>query len=192
MIAYDRAGSGVPLVLVGGAFSYRRYPRPGRTGSAAPGCARFTVYSYDRRGRGDSGDTAPYAVGREIEDLGAVIEAASRPTCGGCRPARCWPCRSAATACRSSGWPSGGRPWWSALGPGEHRPTCVSGSLTWSARERGARRCTLFVVDGMGAPSFVPRLLRLMPGGVEELTAVANTLPYDVRAGGAGETGRPL
>jgi pimeloyl-ACP methyl ester carboxylesterase len=38
--------------------------------------AHFTVYSYDRRGRGDSGDTQPYAVEREIEDLATVIDAA--------------------------------------------------------------------------------------------------------------------
>ena len=73
-IAYDRAGSGDPLVLIGGAFSYRRYP--GQVKLAELLAAHFTVYSYDRRGRGDSGDTAPYAVDREIEDLGAVIEAA--------------------------------------------------------------------------------------------------------------------
>lgn len=59
-IAYDRTGAGEPLVLVGGAFSYRRFP--GQVKLAELLSARFTVYSYDRRGRGDSGDTAPYAV----------------------------------------------------------------------------------------------------------------------------------
>ena len=70
-IAYDRTGTGDPLVLVGGAFSYRRYP--GQVRLAELLAARFTVYNYDRRGRGDSGDTAPYATEREIEDLAAVI-----------------------------------------------------------------------------------------------------------------------
>ena len=73
-IAYDREGDGDPLVLVPGAFSYRRYP--GQVKLAGLLAARFTVYSYDRRGRGDSGDTKPYAVEREIEDLAAVIDAA--------------------------------------------------------------------------------------------------------------------
>src|SRR5260370_21101604 len=73
-IAYDRTGAGEPLVLVGGAFSYRRYPAQVKLAELL--AARFTVYSYDRRGRGDSGDTAPYAVEREIEDLAAVIGAA--------------------------------------------------------------------------------------------------------------------
>lgn len=72
-IAYDRVDDGDPLVLVPGAFSYRRYP--GQVRLAGLLAARFTVYSYDRRGRGDSGDSKPYAVEREIEDLAAVIDA---------------------------------------------------------------------------------------------------------------------
>ncbi len=76
-IAYDREGEGDPLILVPGAFSYRRYP--GQVKLAGLLAARFTVYSYDRRGRGDSGDTKPYAVEREIEDLAAVINAAGGP-----------------------------------------------------------------------------------------------------------------
>src|SRR5580692_4174720 len=72
-IAYDRTGAGDPVVLVAGAFSYRRYP--GQVKLAELLSARFTVYNYDRRGRGDSGDTQPYAIEREIEDLAAVIGA---------------------------------------------------------------------------------------------------------------------
>ena len=42
---------------------------------------QFTVYTWDRRGRGDSSDTTPYSVQREIEDLGALVAAAGRPCC---------------------------------------------------------------------------------------------------------------
>jgi len=103
VIAYDRTGSGEPLILIGGAFSYRRYP--GQVKLAGLLAAHFTVYSYDRRGRGDSGDTGRYAVEREIADLDAVIQAAGGPTCGGCPPARCWPWKRPRPACRSPGWP---------------------------------------------------------------------------------------
>lgn len=72
VIAYDRTGDGPPLVYVGGAFNLRSAGEP----VAALLKSRFTVLSYDRRGRGDSGDTAPYAVEREIEDLAAVLDAA--------------------------------------------------------------------------------------------------------------------
>jgi pimeloyl-ACP methyl ester carboxylesterase len=67
-IAFDRSGEGPPLVLVGGALSDRS------TASMAGHLAeRFTVIAYDRRGRGDSGDTAPYEVDREVDDLLALI-----------------------------------------------------------------------------------------------------------------------
>ncbi|WP_228771821.1 alpha/beta fold hydrolase [Actinokineospora iranica] len=72
MIAYECLGSGPALVLVGGAFSDRDSARP-LAGLLASG---FSVHIYDRRGRGGSGDTPPYAVEREIEDLAAVIAAA--------------------------------------------------------------------------------------------------------------------
>src|SRR5262245_36078431 len=72
-IAYDQYGDGPALVLVGGAFQHRALDP--RTAELAELLAkRFTVYHYDRRGRGDSGDTMPYAVAREIEDLAAVID----------------------------------------------------------------------------------------------------------------------
>jgi pimeloyl-ACP methyl ester carboxylesterase len=73
-IAYETLGSGPPLILVDGALCYRA------SGPARPLAEqlqdRFTVYIYDRRGRGESGNTLPYAVEREVEDLEALIEAA--------------------------------------------------------------------------------------------------------------------
>jgi pimeloyl-ACP methyl ester carboxylesterase len=73
VIAFDRFGQGPPIVLVGGAFQHRAFDPP--TGSLAERLSEhFAVYNYDRRGRGDSGDTPPYAVERELEDLEAVIE----------------------------------------------------------------------------------------------------------------------
>ena len=60
-------------MLVGGAFQHRAVD-PRTTQLAELLAGQFTVYHYDRRGRGDSGDTTPYAVGREIDDLAALIE----------------------------------------------------------------------------------------------------------------------
>ena len=70
-IAYERAGSGPALVLVDPALGYRGFDNVRGLGERLT--ADFTVYSYERRGRGDSGDTPPYAVEREVEDLAAVI-----------------------------------------------------------------------------------------------------------------------
>ena len=72
-IAYDREGDGPLVVIVGGAFNDRNTWSELATALAGQG---FTALSYDRRGRGESGDTQPYAVEREIEDLTAVIAAA--------------------------------------------------------------------------------------------------------------------
>lgn len=71
-IAYDTFGKGPALILVNGAFA----ARASNTELAQLLAAHFTVYSYDRRGRGDSGDTQPYSVNREIEDIEALIEEA--------------------------------------------------------------------------------------------------------------------
>jgi pimeloyl-ACP methyl ester carboxylesterase len=68
-IAFDRLGAGPPLVLVGGA-STTRGVHARLAELLAPD---FTVLNYDRRGRGGSDDTPPYAVEREIQDLGVVI-----------------------------------------------------------------------------------------------------------------------
>src|SRR5438034_4345210 len=73
-IAFDQQGHGPALILVNGAMSTR-------SDGSKPEIARllaqhFTVYAYDRRGRGDSGDTKPYAVDREIEDIDALIDKA--------------------------------------------------------------------------------------------------------------------
>jgi pimeloyl-ACP methyl ester carboxylesterase len=73
-IAYEHTGNGPAVVLVDGAMCHRG------GGPMRPLAAllsdHFTVYAYDRRGRGESGDTPPYAVAREIEDLHAVLDAA--------------------------------------------------------------------------------------------------------------------
>ena len=71
-IAFDRVGDGPPLILVGGAFQHRAIDLTSAR-LAELLAPRLTVFLYDRRGRGDSGDTAPYAVEREIEDLEALI-----------------------------------------------------------------------------------------------------------------------
>ena len=73
-IAYETVGQGPPLILVDGAL-LQRSSGQSRKLAAALGDA-FTVYVYDRRGRGESSDTAPYTVQREVEDIGALIERA--------------------------------------------------------------------------------------------------------------------
>lgn len=71
-LAFEEIGQGPPLILIAGAFCDRR-ARTGGTPLAALLSASFHVVSYDRRGRGDSGDTEPYAIEREVEDVAALM-----------------------------------------------------------------------------------------------------------------------
>ncbi len=73
-IAFTKAGQGPPLILVDGALCSRSFgPMPKLATQLTP---HFTVYTYDRRGRGASGDTPPYAVCLEVDDLEALVESA--------------------------------------------------------------------------------------------------------------------
>jgi len=72
-IAYDKTGHGPAVIFVAGAMGTRSFGSSGLAQLLSP---NFTVYNYDRRGRGDSTDTKPFAVEREVEDLQALINEA--------------------------------------------------------------------------------------------------------------------
>jgi pimeloyl-ACP methyl ester carboxylesterase len=71
-IAFDQQGHGPAVILVSGGS----VDRSSNARLATLLAKDFTVFNYDRRGRGPSGDTPPYAVGREVEDIAAVAHAA--------------------------------------------------------------------------------------------------------------------
>ncbi len=72
-IAFDKTGSGPAVIIVNGAMQFRAFD-PFMAKFAEMLSGHFTVYNYDRRGRGESGDTQPFAKEREIEDLQALVE----------------------------------------------------------------------------------------------------------------------
>lgn len=74
-IAFERSGRGPALIIVGGSLADHRFYVP----LADELSSHFTVYNYDRRGRGQSGDTSAYAVERELEDLAALADQARGP-----------------------------------------------------------------------------------------------------------------
>lgn len=76
-IVYGKVGQGPTIILVEGAMGSKE----ASTGLATLLAPHFTVYSYDRRGRGESTDTRPYAVQREIEDIEALIEKVGEAVC---------------------------------------------------------------------------------------------------------------
>ncbi|TCO48548.1 pimeloyl-ACP methyl ester carboxylesterase [Kribbella antiqua] len=189
-ITYDRRGDGPALVLVDGALCSRAQgPLPELAEILAAG---FTVYNYDRRGRGDSGDAGEYDVEREIEDLAAVIEAA-----GG--SAYVYGTSSgAALALRAV---AAGLPITKLVA--FEPPYVVDSSRkpiprTWIADMQAlidagkpGDAIKYFMTKGIGLPGFVVGMMKLMPGW-KGMKAVAHTLPYDAKVVGGNCFGEPL
>jgi pimeloyl-ACP methyl ester carboxylesterase len=190
-IAYDRTGRGEPVILVAGAFSYRKYPAQVKLAELLS--AHFTVFNYDRRGRGDSGDTPPYRVEREIEDLEAMVGAAGKPACvWGLSSGAALGLRSATAGLAIKKLALQEPPF--VVEPGDRRPPAelrARVSELVAAGQRGAP-VKYFMTEGMGAPSFVIPMLKVMPGAWAKLTAVAPTLPYDALLCEGYQSGQPL
>ena len=188
-IAYDQAGSGPAVILVGSALSDRSDTRK----LAALLAARFTVINYDRRGRGESGDTQPYAVEREIEDLEALIRAAGGTAfVFGSSSGAVLALRAAA-----AGLPIGrlavfeppfrldhddGAP------PAEYEARLAE--LLAAGRRSDA--VSLFMSKAVGVPRAGLLFMRLWPGLWAKMTAMAPTLLYDHAVMGDTLAGRPL
>ena len=176
-IAYERSGSGPALILVDGALCSRAFgPSPKLAPLLAP---HFTVFAYDRRGRGQSGDTLPYSPAREIEDIAALIDEA-----GG--------------SASLLGLSSGGALALQAAAAGlaidkvvVYEPPYVddAGQRGGAAHESQLERLVssgnragavkYFMRDMVGVPLPFVVLMRFMPWIWHKLEAVAHTLPYD-------------
>jgi pimeloyl-ACP methyl ester carboxylesterase len=181
VIAYDRAGTGPVLVVSVGAFCTRRT-------FAAPAelTAQFTVVTYDRRGRGDSGDTAPFAAEREYEDLAAVAAATGNepPLVFGHSSGAAIALRAAAAGLPLAGIVAYEAPFANDDTPQpEADPASRIRELVASGRSREA--VIFWMTDVVRAPAQVLAQLDGAPW-VTALEPLARTLPYDlaVTAGG--------
>lgn len=176
-IVYERSGTGPALVLVDGALCSRAF---GPSAKLARLLARhFTVYAYDRRGRGQSGDTQPYAPAREVEDIAALIAAAGgSATLLGLSSGAALALDAAASGVGVD-TVIGYEPPYVAEGGGRGGAAHEAhlGRLVAGGR-RGAA-VTYFMKDMVGAPGPVVIMMRLMPWVWRKLQAVAHTLPYD-------------
>ena len=176
-IAYDRSGSGPALVLVSGAMG----TRADATDIASHLASVFTVIAYDRRGRADSGDTQPYAVEREIEDIEALIAHA-----GG--SARVYGHSSGAVLALRAAAAGLAIPRLALYEPpfivDDSRPPQPDDDVerleAFVAAGRPGDGVAYFLTDSVGMPAEVVGHIRQGPGwpGME---AVAHTLPYDAR-----------
>ena len=183
-IATERVGSGPALVFVDGAMCHRDFG-PARPLAAAL-ADRFTVVYYDRRGRGESGNTLPYAPEREIEDLQAVIESAGgHPYVAGQSSGAALVFRAAAAGVPMRKIASYEAPWVGLRKDRQGNPRDYLGELQRlvDAGERG-KAVDYFVVKMVGGPRMLPVVLRLARSVWKQLQAVAHTLPYDTQVMG--------
>lgn len=177
-IAYSVLGSGPALVLVDGALCSRAFgPMPGYAKALADS---FTVYWYDRRGRGESGDTPPFAVQKEIDDLAAVLQAA------GGSPYVCGTSSGAALALQGA---VAGLPMKKLLMyeapfvpvPKDGKTASQHVEALWELVKGDRRGAAVryFMCDVVGMPKPIGYLFALVPMW-PKLKAVAHTLPYDL------------
>lgn len=190
-IAYDSAGRGPALILVGGAFSFRRYKSWVQLVELlAP---RFRVISYDRRGRGDSGDAPAYAVEREIEDLEALVEAAGGSAhVFGMSSGAVLALRAAVAGVAFERAVVYQPPF--NVGANGHVPPPDFERRLGQLVAQGKRgeAASYFMREGMGAPRPFVAFLRLARPIWRNLEAVAHTLPYDLAVMGDTVHGTPL
>lgn len=180
VIAYETRGSGATVVLVDGAFGHRGFgPNPPLAKALA---SKYRVVSYDRRGRGGSSDVSPWALERELEDLGAVIgqhggEVAIYAISSGVALAL-------EAASRLNGITKLALYEAPFIVDEEGRRGLAGDYLSRldaliGAGDRGAA-VKQFLVEGVGMPAAGVSAMRLLPAW-RQLKAVAHTLPYDTR-----------
>ncbi|MFP3467430.1 alpha/beta fold hydrolase [Leifsonia sp. SIMBA_070] len=193
-IAYSAWGSGEPIVIIDGATAHRATTTE-NAATAELLADEFLVINYDRRGRGESGDTAPYEKEREFEDLAAIIEQA-----GGGRPATVF------------GWSSGGNLALNAVDAGvpvarvavfeanaladDSRPPLPADYVDRLEAAVSAGRpgdaVEIFLTDAVGMPAEFVTGMKQDPDLWGRLEAIAPTIAYDGRQVGDAMSGAPL
>ncbi|MCK9410609.1 MAG: alpha/beta hydrolase, partial [Bacteroidetes bacterium] len=176
-IAYDKIGNGQPIILIDGALCYRSFgPMP----KIAPLLAKhFTVFMYDRRGRGDSTDKKPYSVEREVEDIEALMNEAGGSAfllglSSGAGLAIC----AAEKGLKIKKMALYEPPfvWDKNSGkPAVDHEAALKKILATGQRGKAVK---YFMVTMVGAPAIAAFIMQLLPMW-KKLKAVAHTLPYD-------------
>ncbi len=181
-IAVQRTGSGPPVILIGGAFNDRSTV----AGLAAVLSAEFTAVTYDRRGRGDSGDCPAYAVEREIDDLAAVIGYAGAPAGVFGHSSGAVLALEAAAAGLDIAQAAASEPTYVIDGTRSRPPDDLAGRLR-ALIDAGQRdeAAALFLAENAGMPAEVIEGMRSSPMW-GWFTGLAHTRPYDVTLCGPG------
>ena len=177
-IAFDKLGHGQPVILVDGALCSRAFgPLPNLAKLLAP---HFTVFNYDRRGRNESGDKAPYAVQREVEDIEALInESGGSASVFGTSSGAALGLAAAANKLNIKKLALYEPPFIAGRRVGRSAPPDSEAQLRRLVDQgRRADAVKFFMVDMVGMPAIFTYIMRMLPVW-PKLKAVAHTLPYD-------------
>lgn len=176
-IAFEQSGSGPALILVDGALCSRAFgPSADLAKALSP---HFTVYRYDRRGRGQSGDRAPYSPAREVDDLAALIaQAGGTAALVGLSSGAALALEAAASGLPVSRVVAYEPPYVDDGNAGKELPHLEALAERLQHGDRGGA-VAYFMKDMVGVPAFVVVMMRLMPWVWRKLKAAAHTLPYD-------------
>lgn len=179
-ILVEKTGTGPALVLVDGAMCSLEF---GPARDVAKQLAdRFTVYLYDRRGRGGSGNTEPYAVEREIEDLAAVIDAAGADAfVMGQSSGAALALEAAAAGVPMRKLAVYEAPYVGVTPVRGRTPDYLADLQRLLDESRHGAMIDYFMVRMVGGPAFLPVMMRLMPKVWGQLKAVAPSLLNDTR-----------
>jgi pimeloyl-ACP methyl ester carboxylesterase len=188
-IAYECSGKGPALILVDGAMCYRD------SGPMRPLAellnTRFTVYIYDRRGRGESGNTLPYAVEREVEDMEALLrEADGTAFVYGISSGAALALEAANRLQGIKKLATYEAPFIvdNTLAP---RPADLADQMKNLAASGKRGAAVRLFMRTVGVPAIIVALMRFMPGW-SKMSAIAHTLEYDMRVLGDTGSGKPL
>jgi pimeloyl-ACP methyl ester carboxylesterase len=189
-IAFEQTGSGPLVILVPAAIS----DRSGTSRLAEHLSAHFTVINYDRRGRGKSTDTQPYAVEREIEDIEALIDA------DGHSALLFGSSSGAALALEAANKLNGKVKKLFLYEPpfivDDSRPPIPDdfsqqvAQLVSAGRRNDALK--LFFRKAIGIPNFAVNLMRFLMPGWSKMAGMAHTIPYDFAVLAGTQTGKAL
>jgi pimeloyl-ACP methyl ester carboxylesterase len=177
-IAFDRVGHGSPIILVDGAFCSRSIgSMPQLALLLAP---HFTVINYDRRGRGDSEDTKPYAIAREIEDLEALIkEAGGSASVFGMSSGAALALKAAAAGLTIKSLALFEPPYVAEFKDSLQPPSDHVEQVTQLiSLDRRSDAVKFYMTKVMGMPALFVGIMQLLPMW-SKLKSVANTIPYD-------------
>jgi pimeloyl-ACP methyl ester carboxylesterase len=189
LIAYETRGDGPPLILVDGALCSRAMGPSKALAEALS--AQFTVIRYDRRGRGESTNTAPYDVQREIEDLDALIAATGGAAfLLGLSSGAVLALEAAARGLPVTAVALYEPPF---IADDTRAPLPADYTEQLNALLAGGRRgdAVRHFMRNVGMPELMVQAMRLMPAW-GKLKRVAHTLPYDVAIMGDTQSGRAL